>query len=107
MITGLLSVCVQLLYGWLLIELIDTVSRITWLRTKARYDRWQEEFKTVTKEIGWMVNWFEKQEDIWRGRVNKTSEEGKCGHQCYAEKQLVLRRSFKDQAIAAFGEKVR
>lgn len=91
----------------LLIELIELVSHITWLRTKARYHRWDEELKIVRKEMEWTIRWFEKQEEIWRGRANKASEEGKHGHQCYAEKQQVLWRNFKSQAIVAFGEKVR
>jgi hypothetical protein len=61
----------------------------------------------VRKEMGWTVRYFEKQEEIWSGRANQSLEEGKHGHQCYAEKQQALWRNFKDQAMAAFGEKVR
>jgi hypothetical protein len=77
------------------------------LRTKARYHRWDEELKVVRKEMDWTIRWFEKQEGTWKKRASEAAIEGKHGHQCYAEKQQVLWRNLKSDAIVAFGDRIR
>ncbi|KIK78660.1 hypothetical protein PAXRUDRAFT_49167, partial [Paxillus rubicundulus Ve08.2h10] len=39
--------------------------RIKWLKTKARYCRWEEELELVRHEIYWVVKWFQGQEMEW------------------------------------------
>ena len=39
---------------------ISIVYRISWLRAKARYTRWEEELSLVKHEMTWTVAWFEE-----------------------------------------------
>ena len=37
------------------------VYRVSWLKAKARYDRWNEEFQMVQAEMFWTTLWFKHQ----------------------------------------------
>ena len=46
------------------------VYRVNFLRAKARFDRWDEELKTVRHEMKWCVLYFRKQKKTWMSRTN-------------------------------------
>lgn len=72
---------------------ISIVYRISWLRAKARYTRWEEELSLVKHEMTWTVAWFETYENIWQKRFEDVADE-ECaeGLRCYALKQSQLWR---------------
>ena len=39
--------------------------RVSWLRAKARRDRWEEECDLLEAEMGWTLNYFKFQQDRW------------------------------------------
>ena len=57
------------------------VYRISWLRAKARKDRWEEEVCLLQSEIGWASNFFKFKADEWRRLSAASDSEGK---RCYA-----------------------
>jgi hypothetical protein len=81
---------------------IVTVYRINWLRAKARFDRWDEELITVCHEMKWTVMWFGHQAGEWRRRAEQSQLIGKQGLQAYAEKQVVMWETFREEAVKGF-----
>jgi hypothetical protein len=75
------------------ILIISIVYRISWLRAKARYTRWEEELSLVKHEMKWTVAWFETYENIWQKRFEDVEDE-ECadGLRCYALRQSQLWR---------------
>ena len=73
--------------------------RINWLRTKARFYRYNEEFCTVKADMCWMPLYFETQQETW---VNKTSESDGLGHKAYALKQAAMWKRFDMEALKIF-----
>lgn len=52
------------------------VYRVSWLKSRARYRRWEEELQRVRYEMRWSVNWFEKNQQIWEKRSLESQESG-------------------------------
>ena len=50
----------------------------------------------------WCVLFWEKQKETWENRARISKEQGKVGHQAYAEKQVDMWRTFVTQGKAAF-----
>jgi hypothetical protein len=72
------------------------------LRTKARFDRFDEEVSLVKHEMGWTIRFFENEISRWTHRADKSMEDGLPGHGAYAEKQIVMWRNFASQAREGF-----
>ena len=60
------------------------VYRVSWLRAKARKERWEEELELVGREMEWTVRSFRHHEGMWRQRADKVESAGK---KAYAWKQ--------------------
>ena len=75
------------------------VFRVSWLKAKARYDRWNEEFQMVQAEMFWTTLWFKHQENEWERRFKKAIVPGHCA---YAAKQQNLWERFRKKAEETF-----
>lgn len=71
---------------------------MTWLRSVALRDRWLEECKLVTAEMGWTVNYFNHCAIQWMNRKEDLSG----GHRCYAARQQAFWKSLADRAADRF-----
>ena len=81
-----------------------TVYRVSWLRARARYLRWEEEVRLVKLEMQWTVNWFRSCEASWKERLQELEDEERDdGLKCYCYKQMGLWRIFGDDAEIRFG----
>ena len=60
------------------------VYRVSWLRAKARKERWEEEIELVGREMEWTVRSFRRQEKVWRQRADRAKGSGQ---KAYAWKQ--------------------
>jgi hypothetical protein len=67
-----------------------TVYRVNWHRAKARYSRWVEEVKIVHTEIKSTVGWFSHQRTTWERRAEDAKVTVQRGHECYANKQVLM-----------------
>jgi hypothetical protein len=76
---------------WLKYHLVE---RVNWLRTKARYQRWDEEVELVKSEMTWTLLWFGFQRNKWDERLGRALMAQSPGHQCYAQKQISLWKKF-------------
>ena len=89
----------------LTIMCVMIVDRVNWLRSRARYLRWDEEVTILQHEMRWTVLWFGKQRAIWDNRLGKASVTQSTGHQAYAARQTYLwaqcitvaQETFRDQ----------
>jgi len=82
---------------------ISIVYRVSWLRAKARYLRWEEEVRLVKLEMQWTVNWFRSQEGRWAGRLDDLLDaERDEGLRCYCHKQIHMWRALGDDADKEF-----
>jgi hypothetical protein len=79
------------------------VSRVNWLRAKARYERWEEELKIVKNEMQWTKLWFIAQEKRWEERVIWARESKLEGHECYAKKQVCFWEKMRNRCEDAWG----
>ena len=79
------------------------VFRVSWLKAKARYDRWNEELQMVQAEMFWTTLWFKHQEDMWERRFMQAIEPG---HRAYAAKQQNLWERFRKKAEEIFQGKM-
>jgi hypothetical protein len=86
--------------------MIDLVTRVNWLRAKARTERWQEEVLILQHEMVWTERWFEHQMNEWGKRMHP-NDESKLGHQAYAAKQASIWKHFRDHAQREFSTVVR
>ena len=68
--------------------IISTVYRVNFLRPKARYDRWDEELKTVRHEMGWSIRYFDHHRTQWMVRAQKVGNTE--GQRAYAYKQTEM-----------------
>ncbi|KAF9222836.1 hypothetical protein BS17DRAFT_836038, partial [Gyrodon lividus] len=76
---------------------------INWLKAKARYCRWKEEFVLVKHEMRWAVRWFQAEELQWQRRARKSKE---AGHKAYAERKVLLYKCFAENALQMFQSKI-
>lgn len=80
------------------------VYRVSWLKSKARFERWEEELELVQNEMLWTTLWFKHQEREWeRRRQLQGLEEG---HKAYAAKQRHVWESFREKAEQSFKGKM-
>jgi hypothetical protein len=86
--------------------MMDLVTRVNWLRAKARTERWQEEVLILQHEMVWTERWFEHQMNEWGKRMHP-NDESKLGHQAYAAKQASIWKHFRDHAQREFSTVVR
>jgi hypothetical protein len=84
---------------------MNLVTRVNWLRAKARSKRWKEEVLILQHEMVWTQMWFEHQQKVWEGRMKGALDTSKVGHHAYAAKQARVWRRFKEHACTEF-EKV-
>ncbi|KIM61410.1 hypothetical protein SCLCIDRAFT_122156, partial [Scleroderma citrinum Foug A] len=52
------------------------VFRVSWLKAKARYERWNEELQMVEGEMFWTTLWFKHQEREWERRCKQAIAPG-------------------------------
>jgi hypothetical protein len=84
------------------------VYRVNWLRAKARYARWEEEYNLVRHEMVWTVKYFQHRKRQWEERRIAVSDDGEVatGLQCYAAKQVGLWWRFAEEATAKFKSEI-
>ncbi|KIJ58437.1 hypothetical protein HYDPIDRAFT_102655, partial [Hydnomerulius pinastri MD-312] len=81
----------------------ETVYRVSWLKSKARFERWKEELELVCHEMFWTTLWFRHQELEWEQRYMHAVEQG---HQAYAAKKKELWERFRRKAEESFEGKM-
>lgn len=59
-----------------------------WLRARALLQRWKEEFILVGYEMGWTVNFYLHQSQIWTNRKAYADSMGDCGAAAYAARKI-------------------
>ena len=91
---------------WKSVLLTFLVYRVNWLRAQAPSERATEELLMVKHEMRWSVNWFQKQQTTWMARGGRSLQEGKPGHQAYAEKQVAMWGRFVEHAKQGFHGKM-
>jgi hypothetical protein len=74
--------------------------QINWLRTKARFNRYNEELCTVKDEMCWTLLYFETQRSTWTDRASRS--ENHLGHKAYALKQAAMWEKFGIEGNKAF-----
>jgi hypothetical protein len=74
------------------------------LRAKARYDRWDEDFRTIGSEMTWTVLYFVYHRRLWETRAEASKKVGKRGHQAYALKQAAMWERFAMEGTREFGD---
>ncbi|KIK27338.1 hypothetical protein PISMIDRAFT_8184 [Pisolithus microcarpus 441] len=75
--------------------LMEEFYRISWLKARARRDRWKEEVSLARHEMLWTVLWFEYHKNMWEERALQLMEPGK---EAYAKKQMGLWSDFTNKA---------
>lgn len=82
---------------------LPLVYRVSWLRAKARFCRWSEEWRVVEYEMQWTVNWFHWKANQWRQRLRDVDDDERPpGLDAYCHKQIALWGSLADQAQDGF-----
>jgi hypothetical protein len=70
---------------------LPIVYQVSWLREKARFCQWSEEWRLVGYEMQWMVNWFHWRENQWRQRLRDVNDDERPpGLDSYCHKQIAL-----------------
>jgi hypothetical protein len=80
----------------------ESVTRVNWLRAKARSKRWEEEVLILKHEIIWTKLWFEHQKSKWEERLRMAMLASKLGHQAYAAKQARMWSQFVEDVEMEF-----
>ena len=83
---------------------VTQVTRVNWLRAKARKTRWEEEVVILQHEMTWTQMWFEHQMIKWKGRMEAANLASKMGHHAYAAKQVRIWSEFGQHARTEFGK---
>jgi hypothetical protein len=78
------------------------VTRVNWLRAKARHQRWVEEIEIVKHEMSWTQLWFDHQRKVWEIRQRVAAASMQHGHEAYAAKQVWVWTQFLDDANKSF-----
>lgn len=78
------------------------VYRITWLRAKNRFERWEEEEKLVSRDMECTINWFNNSMVKWNNLAEEAKEQGLTGHSAYAYQQADTWSKFKAESLSAF-----
>lgn len=79
-----------------------SVHRVNWLRARARYHRWREEFNITSHEMEWVTRYFLHQMGRWAAWKELALTEGKNGHVCYAEGQMDIWMRLAEDANKRF-----
>jgi hypothetical protein len=66
---------------------INLVYRVHWLKAKARFNRWDEEYQLIPNEMVWTVKYFGHQALKWEERALSASSMFLPGHAAYAYRQ--------------------
>src|ERR1700741_4062126 len=66
---------------------VRQVTRVNWLRAKARSKRWEEEVLLLQNEMIWTQRWFGHNKKKWEARMEGARIASKAGHHAYAAKQ--------------------
>jgi hypothetical protein len=82
---------------------VREVTRVNWLRAKARYKRWEEEVLILKHEMIWTQKWFEHQKQKWEKRMEDAKMASRMGHHAYAAKQVRIWSRFGEHAGTEFG----
>jgi hypothetical protein len=75
---------------------------VHWLKAKARFNRWDEEFMLIPNEMDWTVRYFQHQAEKWGERADSAKEKSLRGHSAYALKQKWIWEQFASRAKDAF-----
>lgn len=95
-----LFICINEMIG---LKFICIVYRVSWLRMKARLDRWQEEKRLLKEEMIWTVESFKYQETQWGNRAERLrGKDEKEGHVSYALRESNMWVTFGRKASVAF-----
>jgi hypothetical protein len=78
---------------------VKSVTRVNWLRAKARSKRWEEEVLILKHEMIWTKLWFGHQKKTWEDRMEGAT---KPGHHAYAAKQVRIWSQFGEHAKKEF-----
>jgi hypothetical protein len=89
-----------------LLTVIWTVTRVNWLRARARHQRWEEEIQLLQHEMTWTQLWFEQQQQMWKKRHRSTISQMCKGHEVYAAKQVWVWSQFLHDARNSFADTV-
>jgi hypothetical protein len=82
---------------------VREVTRVNWLRAKARHKRWEEEVLILKHEMMWTQRWFEHHKNKWEMRREDAKLASKMGHHAYAAKQVSIWSRFGEHARTEFG----
>jgi hypothetical protein len=83
---------------------IREVTRVNWLRAKARNKRWEEELLILKHEMIWTEKWFEHHQQKWEERMEGAKIASKMGHHAYAAKQVNIWSKFGEHARKEFAK---
>ena len=78
------------------------VHRVNWLRARARFHRWREEFNITSHEMEWVTRYFMHQMKKWSAWSDVAAAGGKRGHVCYAEAQIDIWKRLGEDADHRF-----
>ena len=81
---------------------VSLVTRVNWLRAKARCKRWEEEVLILKHEMIWTQLWFGNQKKKWEERMKAAKMASKPGHHAYAAKQASIWSQFQEHARMEF-----
>jgi hypothetical protein len=82
---------------------VKSVTRVNWMRAKARSKRWEEEVLLLKHEMIWTQLWFGHQKKTWEDRMEVAMVVSKPGHHAYAAKQCRIWSQFLEHAKREFG----
>jgi hypothetical protein len=81
---------------------VREVTRVNWLRAKARNKRWEEEGLILKHEMIWTQQWFEHHKQKWEKRMEDAKRASRMGHHAYAAKQVRIWLRFGEHARTEF-----
>jgi hypothetical protein len=81
---------------------VREVTRVNWLRAKARNKRWEEEVLILKHEMIWTQMWFEHHKQKWEKRMVVAKMALRMGHHAYAAKQVRIWSRFWEHARTEF-----
>ena len=79
----------------------NIVYRVSWLRARARAQRWKEEKEIVMKEMEWVIGSFGYMEEVWKARALEMGDQ-KLGHRAYARREADRWKRWKEIAKTEF-----
>lgn len=89
---------------WPLLTLNVSVYRVSWLKGKARRDRWEEEVAIVSHEMLFVTLAHLRDADLWRDRAEKVKEDE--GKKAFALAKMLVFQKRAEEAQKGFEGKV-